>query len=100
MSSATDQIQAFTEQEYKYGFVTEIETDSVPAGLNEDVIRLISAKKGEPDFMLQWRLESLSALDADDRAELGERALRSHRLPEHRVLFSAERRGKPSEEPG
>ncbi len=58
MSSATDQIQAFTEQEYKYGFVTEIETDSVPAGLNEDVIRLISTKKGEPDFMLQWRLRA------------------------------------------
>jgi Fe-S cluster assembly protein SufB len=58
MSSATDQIQAFTEQEYKYGFVTEIETDSVPAGLNEDVIRVISTKKGEPDFMLQWRLRA------------------------------------------
>jgi len=48
MSSATEQIQAFTEQDYKYGFVTEIETDSVPAGLNEDVIRLISAKRTSP----------------------------------------------------
>ncbi len=58
MSSATNEIQAFTEQEYKYGFVTEIETDSVPAGLNEDIIRLISAKKHEPEFMLQWRLKA------------------------------------------
>jgi Fe-S cluster assembly protein SufB len=58
MSSATEQIQAFTEQDYKYGFVTEIETDSVPAGLNEDVIRLISAKKNEPKFMLEWRLKA------------------------------------------
>jgi Fe-S cluster assembly protein SufB len=58
MSTAANEIQAFTEQEYKYGFVTEIETDSVPAGLNEDVIRLISAKKGEPQFMLDWRLKS------------------------------------------
>ena len=58
MSTAANEIRAFTEQEYKYGFVTEIESDSVPAGLNEDVIRLISAKKGEPDFMLQWRLQA------------------------------------------
>ncbi|MGE5646089.1 MAG: Fe-S cluster assembly protein SufB [Acidobacteriota bacterium] len=58
MSSAANEIQAFTEQEYKYGFVTEIETDSVPPGLNEDVIRLISAKKHEPQFMLEWRLKA------------------------------------------
>jgi Fe-S cluster assembly protein SufB len=58
MSSATEQIQAFTQQDYKYGFVTEIETDSVPAGLNEDIIRLISAKKNEPKFMLEWRLKA------------------------------------------
>jgi Fe-S cluster assembly protein SufB len=58
MSSATEQIQAFTQQDYKYGFVTEIETDSVPAGLSEDVIRLISAKKSEPKFMLEWRLKA------------------------------------------
>ena len=45
-------------QEYKYGFVTEIETDTIPKGLNEDVIRLISTKKKEPDFMLQWRLKA------------------------------------------
>jgi Fe-S cluster assembly protein SufB len=43
-------------QPYKYGFVTEIDSDTVPPGLNEDVIRLISAKKGEPQFMLDWRL--------------------------------------------
>jgi Fe-S cluster assembly protein SufB len=58
MSSATNEIQAFTQQEYKYGFVTDIETDSVPPGLNEDVIRLISAKKHEPNFMLEWRLKA------------------------------------------
>src|SRR6202142_2332912 len=58
MSTAANEIQAFTEQEYKYGFVTDIETDSVPAGLNEDVIRLISAKKQEPQFMLEWRLKA------------------------------------------
>jgi Fe-S cluster assembly protein SufB len=45
-------------REYQAGFVTDIESESVPAGLNEDVIRLISAKKGEPEFLLNWRLKA------------------------------------------
>ncbi len=45
-------------RQYKYGFTTEIESDVVPRGLNEDTIRLISAKKGEPEFMLEWRLKA------------------------------------------
>ncbi len=45
-------------QEYKYGFVTDIEAETVPRGLNEDIIRLISAKKQEPAFMLAWRLRA------------------------------------------
>ncbi len=45
-------------QDYKYGFYTDIETDSVPKGLNEDVIRIISEKKGEPEWMLEWRLKA------------------------------------------
>ncbi|HLO67089.1 MAG TPA: Fe-S cluster assembly protein SufB [Holophaga sp.] len=51
-------LQQVTGQEYKYGFVTDIESDSVAPGLNEDVIRLISAKKGEPDWMLEFRLKA------------------------------------------
>jgi Fe-S cluster assembly protein SufB len=45
-------------QEYPYGFVTEIDEDSVPAGLSEEIIRLISAKKNEPEWMLEWRLRA------------------------------------------
>jgi Fe-S cluster assembly protein SufB len=45
-------------REYKYGFVTEIEADTVPRGLCEDIVRLISAKKNEPNFMLDWRLKA------------------------------------------
>src|SRR6516162_2185241 len=45
-------------REYSYGFVTEIEEDSVPAGLSEEIIRSISAKKNEPDWMLKWRLRA------------------------------------------
>ncbi len=47
-----------TSQDYKYGFVTDIETETIPKGLNEDVVRLISEKKGEPDWMLEFRLKA------------------------------------------
>jgi len=58
MSTATETIEGLVKQEYKYGFYTDVETDSAPPGLNEDIIRLISSKKNEPDFMLQWRLKA------------------------------------------
>src|SRR5689334_24631826 len=45
-------------QPYKYGFVTDIESETIPPGLSEDVIRLISAKKKEPEWLLEWRLKS------------------------------------------
>ena len=51
-------IQDFTNQEYKWGFITEVDEDRIPKGLNEDVVRLISSKKEEPEFMLQWRLKA------------------------------------------
>ncbi|MCH8090620.1 MAG: Fe-S cluster assembly protein SufB [Chloroflexi bacterium] len=51
-------VQTIVDQEYKFGFVTDIEQESLPPGLNEDVIRLISAKKEEPEFMLEWRLKA------------------------------------------
>jgi Fe-S cluster assembly protein SufB len=52
-------IEQIANQDYKYGFVTDIESDVAPPGLNEDIIRLISAKKGEPEWLLEWRLRSL-----------------------------------------
>src|SRR5690348_4641737 len=58
MSSNTDAIRDFAQQEYKWGFITDVEEDRVPKGLNEDTIRLISAKKHEPEFMLEWRLRA------------------------------------------
>jgi Fe-S cluster assembly protein SufB len=58
MSTATETIEGFVKQEYKYGFYTDVETDSAPPGLNEDVIRLISRKKNEPEFLLEWRLKA------------------------------------------
>ena len=53
-----DVIKDITSQDYKYGFTTDVETDVIPVGLNEDVIRLISAKKGEPDWLLEFRLKA------------------------------------------
>ncbi len=58
MPTATNTIEALTNREYKYGFVTEIEADVAPRGLNEDIIRLISAKKNELQFVLEWRLKA------------------------------------------
>jgi len=58
MSTATQTIEELTKQQYKYGFVTDIETESIPRGLNEDVIRLISEKKQEPGWLLDWRLKA------------------------------------------
>ena len=53
-----ESLEALVGQKYRHGFVTDIEADTVPPGLNEDVIRLISRKKGEPQFMLDWRLKA------------------------------------------
>ena len=58
MSTEVSTIEQLTNKEYKFGFVTDIETDTVPPGLNEDIIRLISAKKHEPEWMLDWRLKA------------------------------------------
>ncbi|MEI7866607.1 MAG: Fe-S cluster assembly protein SufB [Candidatus Methylumidiphilus sp.] len=58
MSATAQTIEKLISQEYKQGFVTDLEADTIPPGLSEDVVRIISAKKGEPDWMLQWRLEA------------------------------------------
>jgi len=58
MSTATETIEGFVKQEYKYGFYTDVETDSAPIGLNEGTIRFISKKKNEPEFLLEWRLKA------------------------------------------
>ena len=58
MSTAPQTIEELATKEYKYGFVTEVEADEVPRGLNEDIIRTISRKKNEPDWLLDWRLKS------------------------------------------
>lgn len=58
MHTEENSVEALATQDYKYGFETMIESDSAPRGLNEDIVRFISEKKGEPEWMLQWRLNS------------------------------------------
>jgi len=58
MATPQSEVEILATQEYKYGFVTDIEQETVPPGLNEDVIRLISAKKHEPEWLLEWRLKA------------------------------------------
>src|SRR5687767_2003381 len=55
---SNEQVSQLTQKDYKYGFVSDIEADQVPAGLSEETVRLISAKKNEPAFMLDWRLKA------------------------------------------
>jgi Fe-S cluster assembly protein SufB len=58
MESSTSSLERLVHQDYKYGFVTDIEQDVFPPGLNEEIIRMISAKKNEPGWMLEWRLKA------------------------------------------
>jgi FeS assembly protein SufB len=60
-TETVEQVRAVTEQKYKYGFTTDIESDVAPKGLNEDIVRFISAKKEEPEWLLEWRLKAFRA---------------------------------------
>ena len=71
--TTTDQVESNKElkevarQEYKYGFVTDIEHETAPRGLTEDTVRWISARKNEPEFMLEWRPQGLPSLGIPGR---------------------------------
>src|SRR3989441_8470917 len=58
MTTATRTIEELANREYQYGFVTDVEAETVPKGLNEEVVRLISEKKREPSWLLEWRLKA------------------------------------------
>ena len=53
-----DRVKSIDVSEYKYGFFSEIESEKAPKGLNEDIVRFISAKKNEPEWLTEWRLEA------------------------------------------
>tara|TARA_Y100000590_G_scaffold227391_1_gene256712 strand:- start:222 stop:1679 length:1458 start_codon:yes stop_codon:yes gene_type:complete len=73
LATQNEYVKDVASQEYKYGFVTDVEEEQAPRGLTEDTIRWISAKKSEPEFMLEWRLKAfkhfMSLLDEDQLPE-------------------------------
>lgn len=64
-------VKELTQAKYKYGFTTDVHTDIIEKGLNEDVVRLISSKKGEPDWLLEFRLKAFSLLANAGNAYMG-----------------------------
>ncbi|QQP89036.1 Fe-S cluster assembly protein SufB [Skermanella sp. TT6] len=69
-----EQVRAVTEQKYKYGFFTDIESETAPKGLSEDIVRFISARKNEPEWLLEWRLKAYRhwlTMEEPDWAKLG-----------------------------
>ena len=98
MGSSINEIQDLTRQDYKWGFVTDIESEHAPRGLNEDIVRLISTKKGEPEFMLQWRLKALRHWLSLEKAEAEPKWANIHYDPidyQNIVYYSA-----PKQKPG
>ena len=92
MGSSINEIRDLTRQDYKWGFTTNIEDEQVPRGLSEEIVRLISAKKGEPEFMVQWRLKAFRHWTSLEKTQAEPKWANIHygadRLPEHRLLFS------------
>ena len=85
-------LDLLTSQDYKWGFVTDIEQEAIPAGLNEDVIRLISAKKNEPDWMVEWRLKAYRYWEKLEKSEAEPKWANIHYPPidyQNMVYFSA-----------
>ena len=85
-------LDLLTSQDYKWGFVTDIEQEAIPAGLNEDIIRLISAKKNEPDWMVEWRLKAYRYWERLEKSEAEPKWANIHYPPidyQNMVYFSA-----------
>ena len=92
-----DQVRRIDVDQYKYGFVTDIEFGQGAEGPSEDTVRFISAKKNEPEWMLEWRLGAYPPLADHDRADLGEGQLSEDRFPGHLLLLGAEEHARAEE---
>ena len=99
VTETLDAVQSVTQSGYKWGWETDIEMDLAPKGLNEDTIRLISARKEEPAWLLEWRLKAFAAWQTDAGAALGARRASADRLPGPALLRGAEEEAG-AEEPG
>ncbi len=89
-----DQVRRIDVDQYKYGFVTDIESDKAPKGLSEDIVRFISAKKNEPEWMLAWRLDAYRRWLTMREPSWARVSHPAHRLPEPLLLRRAEEEGR------
>ena len=94
-----DQVAKFGGEHYKYGFTTEIDVDKIPNGLSEDIIRFISAKKEEPQWLLDWRLDAYERWKTMDEPALGACRLPENRLSGFVLLRGTEIDGRRPEKP-
>src|SRR5215471_8145652 len=95
MSSDTSKIRELAEREYKWGFTTQIDEERLPRGLNEDVVCLIAAKKGEPEFMVDWRLKAYRHWASLEKAQAEPKWANLHYGPidyQNIVYYSAPRK--------
>ncbi len=92
MGSNPTSVFDLANREYKYGFVTDIESETIPAGLSEDVVRLISAKKNEPEWLLEWRLKAYRHWLTMKEPTWQNVHYPADRLSGHRLLLGAEDR--------
>ncbi len=90
MSTSTETIEQLATREYKYGFSTELETDTFPPGLSEDTVRRLSAIKGEPEWLLEFRLKAFRAWLEMREPVWHNLKIQPDRLPGHQLLLGAE----------
>ncbi len=90
-----DQVRLIDVDQYKYGFETIIEMDKAPKGLSEDIVRFISAKKQEPEWMLEWRLEAYRRWLTLDEPTWARVRLSEDRLQRYLLLRRAEDHARP-----
>ena len=87
MASKQQDVKELVERKYEHGFVTDIESETLPPGIDESVIRHISKMKGEPQFMLDWRLKAFAPLAGSGGTGLGQTGHRPDRLSGHFILL-------------
>jgi Fe-S cluster assembly protein SufB len=87
-------VELLANREYKYGFTTDIETETIAKGLSEDTVRLISSKKNEPEWLLEFRLKLFALAENETAGQLGEFRLSEYRFSEHQLLSAPKQKAK------
>ena len=100
MSTATETIESLVKQDYKYGFYTDVETESAPPGLSEDTIRLISRRKKEPEWLTDWRLKAFRHWQTMQEPTWPKVRSRKNQLSRHRLLLCSQEEGRRTEKSG